>query len=154
MHDSAPDLVEAIRGWRAWRVVEKDGQVRLMSISNRTVWPPHRCLEATCEKGHPVPRKGCSCGIYAANTEQRLAQLGYAIQAVKLAFGTVSLWGEVVEAEKGYRAALAYPERLYLPHALWPYALQLRQTYGVATQLVNPFKLGHVPTYEEDDGWR
>jgi hypothetical protein len=29
--------------------------------------------------------------------------------------GRVSLWGRVVECERGWRAACAYPARLYLP---------------------------------------
>jgi hypothetical protein len=102
---------------------------------------------------HPVPNERCHCGLYAAKTEQRLAHLGYAIQPGRFAVGTVLLWGELLEAEKGYRAAFAYPERLYLPHALWPHALKLRQTYGVAAQLANPFRLGVAPNHEEADGW-
>jgi hypothetical protein len=29
--------------------------------------------------------------------------------------GQVRLWGKVIECERGWRAALAYPERLYVP---------------------------------------
>ena len=30
--------------------------------------------------------------------------------------GRVSLWGTVVECERGFRASHAYPSRIYVPH--------------------------------------
>jgi hypothetical protein len=144
---------DAIVGHRAWRIVEKGDQVRLMSLTNRKLWPPRRALQAECRRKHDPPEVDCRCGIYAASSPELLAEMHYPHHDGKVALGEVSLWGTVIEAERGYRATLAYPRRLLIPHSLWTYALTLRDTYGVPTGLVNPFVYGSPPA-EEEDGWK
>ena len=52
--------------------------------------------------------------------------------------GTVSLWGDVLECERGWRAALAYPSHLFVPLGLSgaaERAVGLRD-YGVPVDLL------------------
>lgn len=51
---------------------------------------------------HAAPNETCSCGIYAASTENGVPAGGNV-------YGKVNLWGKVVPGEKGYRAEFAYP---------------------------------------------
>jgi hypothetical protein len=39
-------------------------------------------------------------------------------ETIQYAVGRVSLWGVVIECERGWRALYAYPARLYLPERL------------------------------------
>ena len=71
-------------------------------------------------------------------------------------FGAVSLWGRVVETERGWRASCAYPRRIVVPSrrlerlvavALWPYrptpgavAREL-EAYGVEVEVVDAARL-------------
>jgi hypothetical protein len=52
--------------------------------------------------------------------------------------GTVSLWGDVLECERGWRAALAYPSRLFVPLG-FPGAAERAvglEDYGVPVELL------------------
>jgi len=53
----------------------------------------------------------------------------------------VSLWGEVVECEWGWRASHAYPERLFVPQpprdaALAEWIAKSLEGYGVPVEIV------------------
>ena len=73
--------------------------------------------------GHPAPDEGCRCGIYAASTA---AQAAASVtdpprprgRIVHRIIGRVSLWGTVVECERGWRAERAYPASLVVPAPL------------------------------------
>ena len=111
-HRPAPLSLEEVEGWRAWSVVERDGDVILSSLTRAEAWEPGRPFVATCErKRHDAPHGRCSCGIYAAEDPNELARLGRIAGA---AIGQVSLWGRLVEHSRGYRAAAAYPTRIRL----------------------------------------
>jgi hypothetical protein len=127
----APDFVEAFEAWRVWRVLVDATGFWLRSVVQPTVWPAGEALEAEClhagrvarwfrqrrRKPHAVPEVHCECGIYGAN----LREIGqYLIDwpvdsRVQRVLGRVSLWGTVVECERGFRASRAYPLRLYVP---------------------------------------
>jgi hypothetical protein len=112
---SAPDLVEAVIGWRVWRV---DARHRLCSALRDEVWQPRRPLVAACGVDHAAPDQGCDCGIYAVRRpEQAQAYLvgRNRPEAVHRVLGRVALWGRVVECEQGWRAECAYPARLWVP---------------------------------------
>jgi hypothetical protein len=125
----APDLIDAISAWRIWRVVGVRGRVRLASAFKWAIWPPGLPLEAECPWGrslvdralrrpeHHSPSPSCVCGIYGA--ELGLLDEGLSVSQGCRRFarvvGEVSLWGTVVECERGYRASRAYPRRLYVP---------------------------------------
>jgi hypothetical protein len=101
-----------------------------------TLWPPQAELIAGCNRlwsklrvpfvwrwhtPHDAPVASCSCGIYASKEPERAADYLYLYSDVYQphlryrAIGRVLLWGSVVEGAKGWRAACAYPERLFLP---------------------------------------
>jgi hypothetical protein len=112
---SAPDLIEPAVGWRTWELRrDLDGRPSLRSIGG-AVWLPGEPFRARCElrgaSGHAAPDPGCSCGVHAVTAPGRLRG---SISADASALGVVALWGRVIEHRRGYRAELAYPERLRL----------------------------------------
>lgn len=126
----APDFAEPVRAWRAWFVVPDERTLRLRSLFVPLLWEPGRHVEAEClhrrllrpwrRKSHGAPHKLCECGIYATTTLSgatdylRLMQPA-APEAIQYAVGRVSLWGVVIECERGWRASCAYPAALYVP---------------------------------------
>jgi hypothetical protein len=143
-----PDLVQEIVGYRAWGVTHVGRIARLTSvIQPESIWPTNRMLLAKCpsnpdaDEGHPVPNERCSCGIYAAIDRDHLLELGYGQYQdpsdVRV-FGEVALSGKVILAEKGYRAAKARVNRLYVPHTAWRLVRAL-EAYQVPIGLGNPF---------------
>lgn len=133
----APDYAEPIVGWRVWLVAVRDGRVRLRSVAHDLLWPARRAMVARCrlrESGvlsmtarsdcHRAPSQRCACGLYAARDPLVAAsQLphGRATGATVVgAIGRVAMWGEVVACQDGWRAARAYPRRLYVFPAAGP----------------------------------
>jgi hypothetical protein len=127
----APDYAEALEAWRVWRVVATRDGLRLGSVVKPTLWPAGEPLVAEClrtsslwsclhrkrAKTHIVPDERCECGIYAGSLgviRQYLSDPP-AFVAVARIVGRVSLWGTVVECERGLRASHAYPARIYVP---------------------------------------
>jgi hypothetical protein len=107
-----PFAAEAVDGWRAWSVIESDGDVWLSSLTRPEDWEPAVPFVANCSRRrHQAPGRACSCGVYAAGKPEELAGLGRIAGA---AVGQVSLWGRVAEHSRGYRAQTAYPARLRL----------------------------------------
>ncbi len=62
---------------------------------------------------HVAPDIRCRCGIYASRSLADFERPRPAWPPAPVV-GTVSLWGTVVEHERGWRARLAYPARLRL----------------------------------------
>lgn len=130
---AAPDLIEPVVGWRCWGVVRDTEGLRLRSLIYETIWPARRALSAVCLKQvilppgaegvtrHPAPAAACACGVYAASTLRRATEFidGYAPTGgiVHRVIGTVALWGSVVEGDRGWRAANAYPRAIFVPQA-------------------------------------
>jgi hypothetical protein len=105
------EIGEAI-GWRAWRVVEHEDEVRLASVIYDVVWPADGLLSATCSKGHDAPDFDCACGIYAAKRLE--LALPYRIgrddrRTLGRVVGLVALSGDVIEHRDGWRASHARP---------------------------------------------
>jgi hypothetical protein len=123
-------LDEAISGWRAWNLSDGDRGPTLRPIgSGVDAWPPRRPVEARCGASalltigigrHSAPDIRCRCGIYAGRSLEALDQHRPAWPPAPVV-GTVSLWGTVVEHERGWRARFAYPSRLRLvcPMCAW-----------------------------------
>lgn len=116
-----PDLVaEPVIGWRTWRVVRDERErVRLVSPMQALVWPPREPARATCGRSalaaHTAPAAACTCGIYAAESMDRLRRVGLQLGGLAAgAVGTVAMWGTVVVHQVGFRCELAYPGRLRL----------------------------------------
>ncbi|HEY2742094.1 MAG TPA: hypothetical protein VGI69_07945 [Gaiellaceae bacterium] len=122
-----PDYAEPLCAWRLWEVEDVDSVPRLRSLYRLSFWPVGAPFEARCEAQrlrlpgrprHAAPSETCSCGIYGAPFE--LIRKSLAVDDglppwPPFVIGTVSLWGDVLECERGWRAALAYPSRLFVP---------------------------------------
>jgi hypothetical protein len=139
----APDLAEPLRGWRAWRITESRAGLRLCSVIYDDIWLPGQPLRATCsvaERPHRSPAPGCGCGIYAARTS--IAAGRYSIGrndrfVVHRAVGLTLLWGAVFEGADGWRAELAYPERLWVPHTPGAEEIaEMLRIYGVPVETI------------------
>lgn len=107
-------LPEPIHAWRTWTLVgSRDGsRVRLTPIAgDGRPWPPRRPAEASCtrHRSHVRPELDCTCGLHAVESPDELRRT-----RDPAVLGTVALWGRIVEHEHGFRAALAYPQRLRL----------------------------------------
>jgi hypothetical protein len=155
----APDFAEAIEAWRVWRVVGGGDGHRLGSVIKPTLWPAGAPLVAECLKtsrltewfqrrrgrSHDSPDRACECGIYAAWLPEIHQYLNETPQqhSVARVLGEVSLWGTVIECDRGFRAAFAYPLRIYVPvdsplhpgHRWEDIAAGL-ETYGVPVELL------------------
>jgi len=104
--------------------------LRLRSLFFPLLWEPGRRVEAEClhqpllrpwrRRPHGAPDERCHCGIYAATALSTAADYLRFRQpappeAIQFAVGRVSLWGLVVECERGWRGSYAYPAALYVP---------------------------------------
>ncbi len=152
---TAPDYVEPVVGWRVWYVVESAAAAQLASIYHQVLWPQGRALEAQCGRArlpffpfrrtlHEAPAERCLCGIYAGLPDGVRDYLPNSClrPAAHPIVGRVSLWGDVVECERGWRAARAYPERLYVPRLGKPDAEAMRlahllEGYGVPVEVLD-----------------
>jgi len=154
MTDKAPEQRrEVVLGYRAWRVVSTPKGLRLASM-NGVIWPPRQALVAKCrvrQRGHEVPHSACTCGIYSGRSRDHLVSMGYSRFRgdVGVVIGIVKLFGKVIVADVGYRAAKGYPGDLVVPHIIWQVARPLRETYLVETVIGDTFEL---PLEEDQDG--
>ena len=150
----APDYIEPRLAWRIWKAEEREGFVYLGSLFHQSLWPVQEPLVAQCNgwrapwrrrrsQRHSAPKWSCQCGIYASSLRHldrhylrtRIPREGITI------LGRVSLWGEVVECEWGWRASHAYPERLFVPQpprdaALAEWIAKSLEGYGVPVEIV------------------
>lgn len=117
---------DAILAFRAWRLVWDDAEQapRLAPTTPRPWWPPKAAPAATCSGSHTrlymvfdptatphrSPDAGCTCGWHAVHDPSTLVRPGGPAAVI----GQVSLWGQVIEHAKGWRAEFAYPARLRL----------------------------------------
>lgn len=166
---TAPDLFQPLVGWRVWLVVRDHGRLRLASVIYPTVWEPRREQVAVCRSSEPLPRvegrttrwrgaphlsphERCACGIYASKSVAHAASYfdGFGPSGEEPMFrviGQVQLWGQVIEAERGFRASHAYPSRLYVPAvslngAVGANPLEVARDladYGVPVEVVDAF---------------
>ncbi|HEV2813789.1 MAG TPA: hypothetical protein VGW10_11115 [Solirubrobacteraceae bacterium] len=119
---TAPDFVEPIVGYRAWRVdgdalvpwsAARAGAAAWTAGVNQAV-----CLHLGAHPGRVPPVAECSCGLYALarSTDERLRPAHEAV-------GAIAAWGDVEVHASGFRAqyaavvALALPERCDGAHA-------------------------------------
>jgi hypothetical protein len=115
--------VDPIDGWRIWNLSEDSEGPRLRPAgSGVDTWQPRSAMEARCgvprlsltgKPRHAAPDPRCTCGIYAARSLDALERPRPAWPPPPVA-GTVSLWGTVIEHERGWRGRFAYPSRLRL----------------------------------------
>lgn len=137
------ELTEAapVIGWRVWIVTATAEGLRLGSVLHDQVWPPGTTALATCQRHddlfaeppapHAAPSSDCGCGFHAARDPVDAVSYlqGRDERAtVCRVLGEVALWDRLVETEAGWRAAAAYPVRLYVSDEAIAEALSI---YGV-----------------------
>ena len=120
-------LEEPIEGWRVWNLSEGDSGPRLLPAgSGVDFWQPRHATEARCGVPgillagigrHTAPDIRCRCGIYASRSLDDFERPRPAWPPAPVV-GTVSLWGTVIEHERGWRGASAYPSRVRLVCAM------------------------------------
>lgn len=127
---------EPIIGWRSWRF--SISQQQLVSCIRQTTWPACERLEAECLTGtagtmrcRHAPQEDCSCGIYAWTERKSLKRMVRITPDSIPVWGSVSLWGDVVEHEDGVRAEFAYPYELFVSERHEDVARRLRDFYRV-----------------------
>jgi hypothetical protein len=154
----SPDYAEPLCAWRLWEVEALDAAPRLRSLYRFSFWPVGAPLEARCEAQrfrlprrprHAAPTETCTCGIYGAPFEliRKKLAIGHGLPPDCLfVIGTVSLWGDVVECERGWRAAFAYPRSVFVPLGFPGAAEQAAglADYGVPVELVDTHTLSDV----------
>lgn len=154
----APDYAEPLSAWRLWEVEPLDAAPRLRSLYRFSLWPVGAPLEARCEAQrlrlprrprHRAPTATCTCGIYGAPFElirRKLVVDNGLPTGCLFVIGTVLLWGDVLECERGWRAEFAYPGRLFVPVAFPGAAAQAGGLgdYGVPVELVDTHDLVDV----------
>jgi hypothetical protein len=156
-----PDYLEPARGWRVWRVVEHDGDLALASVLYPTLWPVRAAFLASCRvndgRYHDVPAVRCGCGVHAAASVADALSFfdgrGHdSMCELYRVIGRVSLWGRVIEGQRGWRASHAYPGALYVParSLAGPTGLSAGETalaltrYGVPVELLDDRTKQHV----------
>jgi hypothetical protein len=146
---AAPDYVEPVVGWRVWAVVSRERRILLRSLFYDVLWYPGVAVEAACMRREPLrwlrrskpprvcPDEECGCGVHASRSPRRLLpylETGGRDELWRV-IGTVSLWGDVVECEKGWRAGTGYPAHLYVPDALCDSGRTMADPHAVAAEL-------------------
>lgn len=127
-----PDYCNALIGYRVWNVYNSG---LITGQAHGDPWPPYEAMVGRCANmngaGHidqdewkAAPVMDCTCGIYAfkdrTNAQYRSAFDVHPGNAFNGFFsgkgyhegqvwGSVSLWGRIIEHEIGYRAQFAYP---------------------------------------------
>ena len=127
---------EPVVGWRVWRVVGDSLRAAVWA----TEWPPQERFEADCldlrPAPHASPHRGCECGVYAFKRREDAELLAREkVDNDVLALGRVSLWGRVIETERGFRGQRAYPYDLQLLGGTAELARAIRDRYAVDVSL-------------------
>lgn len=102
-------VIEPIIGWRAWEIGLSYERLVLLSPTSRGfIWNPGQVMLAYCEH-NAVERQTCMCGFNCYRSRELLLGTPYEStrSGRKIAIGGVSLSGEVIEYELGYRAQRA-----------------------------------------------
>lgn len=121
----APDLVEPVVGFRAWRIVGE----RLLSpyipcrwdgrVMHAVCYPANRSLlfgRGWLEEPHESPHPACKCGIYAYHRPGIQSYYG----EFDWVEGIVTVWGRIEAHADGLRAEHARVEALARPPASEP----------------------------------
>lgn len=163
-HLTIEKSIIAWRIWYAEKVLFSSYPIeldyRLCSVGKQAIWPPRKKIIAKCLAlvsrqdsyvpyelsgySHEVPDDSCSCGIYAMRTKTDLIKyldgkhmnLADSNTGVIKVIGRVSLYGETIEHENGYRAQYAYPYALMVLFGDQRIVSSLREQYQVDVRAV------------------
>jgi hypothetical protein len=153
-----PDYISPVVAYRAWQL----DAMGLKSLCGE-LWRPGRSLAAACRASvrgtahdvHDAPQMNCTCGIYAAKSQEDLRTAGYAGFGIH---GEVYVWGTVVEHELGWRAQYACPKNFFLPLEMLPVSMSVLEprlkrlaTFGCDIHLID--KKSNVPLWVKGLGY-
>ena len=153
-----PDYISPVVAYRAWQL----DATGLKSLCGE-LWHPGRSLAAACKASvrgkahdvHDAPQMNCTCGIYAAKSQEDLRTSGYAGFGIH---GEVYLWGTVVEHELGWRAQYACPKNFFLPLEMLPVSMSMLEprlktlaAFGCDIHLID--KKDNMPLWVRDSGY-
>ncbi len=150
------------RCWDAW----PNGLLCAQAVYD--AWPPGAAHHARCayiaepgqavahvidKRWQPAPAFACNCGIYAHKSKDRAQKrfaegrdrTWYSTHGDRV-WGTVKLWGRVIEHTEGYRAEYAYPAALTSNNEA--IAREVSALYGVVCRY-EPAPEPSFPTDEE-----
>lgn len=114
---AVPDVPGVVLAWRAWRVSRPHRRTPvLMAPLRDSLWPPGVPTEARCGARHAAPADDCECGLYGV-ADPAAVVWGTSGRTV---LGAVSLWGEVLGGDRGWRASRAYPRFLITDLGITP----------------------------------
>jgi hypothetical protein len=128
--------VEAVRFW-----CYQDDSLYSLSMQD-VLWPKYERAEAQCYCDKTPSFKPCKGGLYAYRSfrdliADNLSYLTWLMFSMgPLVLGTVSLWGNIISCEYGYRAQYGYPSGFY--NVGGANLKTLSQNYGVPI-LNSPF---------------
>jgi hypothetical protein len=132
----------AITAWRCWFVLPEENLLRPI-FKRGLAWKPREALEAVCpDELHEVPADRCKCGVWAASEPENLHEVKWTFSPPKgidplpgvLVVGQISMWGRLIEHERGWRSSHAYPKHLYVFADDPALAAALRDTYLVPVE--------------------
>lgn len=149
-----PDVIGEVIGWRVWRVMHPyDAKlVRLQSLgaggtTHAVPWTPGKTMQAFCARDHVIPAKSCSCGFYAARTQEHLLSMSYHRSRDfddpndVLVIGEVAMSGRIIPGTQGWRAQRVRPKTILVPYSRWKAAKTLKAAYpDVDVRLDNFYK--------------
>jgi hypothetical protein len=142
------NYIEPVVGWRCWRILpferlDSSSTYRLCAVGTFGIpklWQPRQANVAVCsafKSDHEAPWPGHECGIWAFDRREdafRRMVVWMQTQGRELAgwaCGQVSLWGRVVEHEKGWRAQFAYPYTIEVEAHSASVAETIRDEYAI-----------------------
>lgn len=163
-----PDYFEALTAYRVFGAMDNG---LLTGQMMREPWPPYHAFDSRCHHvqsglSHilpsdppqfaPAPVLDCGCGIHAFKTlqlaEQRKEESAHGpfgglwMTDRTGVWGSISIWGHIIEHELGYRAQYAYPQELYTHEKrLAPLVSQL---YGVPCTWIESARKAKEPWYD------
>jgi hypothetical protein len=120
----APDQIEPLVGYRAWRSTFDEAGAHLLPFGWREVddwvgaeqgWVTSSCRRSPDVGTHRSPDENCSCGFYATKSLYERSLLlavwmdlaGETSDSTGIVLGRVDLAGKVIEHDLGYRAERA-----------------------------------------------
>lgn len=118
----------------------------------------HPVMEAHCSppdrnRQHcdESPNAHCDCGIWALKDEEDVSRVISRYRRDAMAWGTVQLWGTIVETELGYRAKYAKPLSINVYGISQREADEIAEAYECDVQLVTELPLA---VQEEEEATR
>jgi len=132
-------------GWRGNNIRYANGKPTIWSPVSPMKWNPGEIHVATCHgvkleecphrlAGDKSPAPNCSCGFYAARTQDHILSLGYGRNGDPLnpdsVVTEVAQSGRVAVHSLGWKAEKARIVRIHVPHVAWKVANQLTDEWG------------------------